>query len=151
MIGCMSYCGVLTPEEASFTDLVILQVSFMVSSVFLGIVGPAMLHDTVDYGRLSSESGARGVYFALYSFMIKVEVALGISAGLALAGWLGFDAGSTEQTSEGVFAIHFAMCWLPMVITAMGLYFIFKLPLNEARMEVISRRLEKRAQSIQVL
>ena len=95
----------------------------------------------LDYGVLKAENSARGVYFAMHMFMVKVETALGLSLGLALAGWLGFDAVASQQTTEGAFAIRFAMSWLPIVITILGLYFIYKLPLNERRMEIIGRRL----------
>lgn len=145
VIGGIFYTATLSPGHAGLVDLIIMKMIFVVASITLAIVGPAMLNDTIDYGLLQKESGARGVYLALYTFMVKIEVALGASLGLALAGWLGFQATEPTQTAQGAFAIRFTMCWVPMVIIGLGLYFIHKTPLNEARTAIIGRRLEKRA------
>ena len=145
LISGMFYCGTLSPGEAGFIDIIIMYMIFVVGGLFTGIIGPAMLNDTADYGLLTLKDGARGVYFALYVFVLKIGAALGVSAGLALVGWLGFDATATQQTADGTFAIRFTMCWLPMAITGLGLYFIAKTPLSEAKMEIIGRRLQARA------
>jgi GPH family glycoside/pentoside/hexuronide:cation symporter len=145
LLGEMFYCTLLNPGQAGLTDLIMMQMIFVFASLSLGIVAPAMLNDVIDYGLLSVENGSRGVFMALYTFMVKVEAAIGVSLGLALAGWFGFDATASQQSSEGAFAIRLAMCWLPMAITCLGLYFIYKTPLSEARMEIIGRRLEQRA------
>ena len=145
LIIAIFYCGTLSPGEAGLNDIIIMQVMIAVWGVCTGIIAPAMLNDTADYGLLTLEDGARGVYFALYIFILKIGSALGLSAGLALAGWLGFDATATQQTADGTFAIRFATCWLPMAITCLGLYFIAKTPLSEAKMEIIGRRLQARA------
>jgi GPH family glycoside/pentoside/hexuronide:cation symporter len=145
IIGGMFYGSLLSPGEAGLADLIALQMIFLIGSTFLAIISPAMLSDTVDYGSLKIENGARGVYFALFTFVLKIETALGVSLGLALAGWLGFDATAAQQSDDGIFAIRFTMCWLPMFISFLSLYFIVKTPLNEARMKIIGRRLVARS------
>ena len=142
-IGGMFYCGFLTPGGSSFISLIFVQVLFVLGSIFLNIVGPAMLNDVVDYGLLASEEDSRGVYFSLYFFLMKVEAALGVSLGLVIAGFLGFEATASQQTVEGGFAIRFAASWFPMVVTIVGLYFICRIPLDEARMAIVDRRLAK--------
>lgn len=145
LIAGVFYTSMLLPGQVGITDLIAVQVVLTAAGITLVIVGPSMLNDTVDYGLLHMENGTRGVYLALYTFLVKIEIALGASLGLALAGWLGFQASEQQQTAEGAFAIRFTMCWLPMAIICLGLYFIHRIPLTEARMAIIGRRLRKRA------
>jgi GPH family glycoside/pentoside/hexuronide:cation symporter len=141
----MLYASTLSPGEATLVDLIIIQMIIVFAGITMVIVAPAMLNDVIDYGSLNIDSGSRGVFMALYIFILKLEGALAVSLGLALAGWLGFDATATEQTTEGAFAIRFTMCWLPAGITALGLYFIAKYPLTDSHMAIIGRRLQQRA------
>ena len=78
--------------------------------------------------------------------MIKAPVALGTSLGLALAGWLSFDATATIHDESSAFAIHLAISWVPAVILTIGLFFIWRYPLDERRCAIIARRLQRRTQ-----
>ena len=88
----------------------------------------------------------RGTYFSIYIMVTKVQVALGLSLGLALAGWLGFDATVTTHDEASTFAIHLAISWVPAVILTIGLFFIWHYPLDEHRCAIIARRLQRRIQ-----
>ena len=145
VILALFYCGTLDPSHAGLFQLILIQIAMVIGSVFVAVVGTAMLSDTIDYGTLKTGREASGVYFAIYTFLTKMEVALGASMGLAMAGWLGFDATVSQQTLEGGFAIRFSMCWLPLVFMFLALYFIYKSPLNESRVAIVSRRLERKA------
>ena len=77
--------------------------------------------------------------------MTKAEAAFGLALGLALAGWLGFDATATTHNETSGFAIRMAMSWIPSAILCIGLFFIWLTPLNERRSGIIARRLAARA------
>ena len=77
---------------------------------------------TFDYGLLSDKKEHRGTYFIINILMIKAQVALGASLGLALAGWLSFDATATTHNESSAFAIHLAISWVPVVILTVGFF-----------------------------
>jgi|TARA_B110000114_G_scaffold184850_1_gene229738 MFS family permease len=86
----------------------------------------------------------RGSYFSIFTLMTTAQGALGLSLGLALAGWLGFDATATTHDESSAFAIHLAISWVPAVILSIGLFFIWRYPLDERRCAIIARRLQRR-------
>ena len=81
--------------------------------------------------------------------MVKAQMALGMAIGLALAGWLGFDASATVHNAQSGLAIHTAVSWLPVTLMSTGLYFIWKFPLDERRSTIVHRRLARRARVLE--
>ena len=138
------YLGQLSPSEGVFVELVIVYGIMTLGGVCSAVIAMPMLSDTVDYGLLSDKTERRGSYFAIYTLMVKAQSALGLSLGLALAGWLGFDATVTTHDETSAFAIHMAISWIPAVILALGLFFIWRYPLDEHRCAIIARRLQRR-------
>ena len=138
------YLGQLSPSEGVFVELVIVYGIMTLGGVCSAVIAMPMLSDTVDCGLLSDKTERRGSYFAIYTLMVKTQSALGLSLGLALAGWLGFDATVTTHDESSAFAIHMAISWIPAVILALGLFFIWRYPLDEHRCAIIARRLQRR-------
>ena len=140
----MLFLTQLSPDQNAIPVLLIAKIIIGLSSAFLAVISMPMLSETIDYGLLSDKTERRGVYFAALSFMMKAEAALGLALGLATAGWLGFDATATTHNEASGFAIHMAMVWIPCIILAVGLFFIWLTPLNERRSTIIARRLARR-------
>ena len=84
----------------------------------------ALMLDTFDRGLLSDKKERRGTYFSINILMIKAQVALGASLGLALAGWLSFDATATTHNESSAFAIHLAISWIQAVILTIGFFYM---------------------------
>ena len=78
----------------------------------------------------------RGSYFSIFTLMTTAQGALGLS--------LGFDATATTHDESSAFAIHLAISWVPAVILSIGLFFIWRYPLDERRCAIIARRLQRR-------
>ncbi|MDB9724470.1 MFS transporter [bacterium] len=142
------YIGNLSPSEDLWVELVIVYVGMTLGGSVLGVIIIPMLSDTVDYGLLSDKTERRGTYFSIYTLMTKAQVALALSLGLALAGWLGFDATATTHDESSAFAIHLAISWVPAVILTLGLFFIWHYPLDEHRCAIIARRLQRRTHCV---
>ena len=144
VFGGILYIGLLSPDEDVFVELAILYVMILLGANCSGVIGMPMLSDTIDYGLLSDKTERRGTYFAIYTLMVKAQIALGLSLGLGIAGWLGFDATATTHDEGSAFAIHMAISWIPAVILTIGLFFIWRYPLDEHRCAIIARRLQRR-------
>ena len=73
-----------------------------------------------------------------------MQGAIGGALGMGIAGWFGFDVLASEQTASGLLGLHLGVAWLPALIVGMAMLFIALMPLSEARMVVIRRRLAAR-------
>ena len=144
VVGTTVYIGQLSASESVLVELVIVYVIMTLGLTCSSVIVMPMLSDTVDYGLLSDIAERRGTYFSIVTLMTKAQMALGLSLGLALAGWLGFDATATTHDESSAFAIHLAISWIPAVILTVGLFFIWRYPLDERRCVIIARRLQRR-------
>ena len=142
------YTGTLNPGDATVIHLLILQTILIAGGVFGGVIAPAMLSDTIDYGALVDGVDRNGLYFSIFTLLVKMQGALGAAMGLALAGWFGFDATAAEQTARGIFGMQLAISWVPLCIASLGLVFIWRTPLNDRRNEIIQRRLAGRIRRV---
>ena len=144
MMLSVFYSGQLRPGEDIFLSLLILKIIAFVAGALLTITNLPLLNESIDYGLLSDKTERRGLYFSLYTLLLKFEGALGLALGLAIAGWLGFDATATTHGEASGFAIRMAMSWIPCVFMCLGFFFIWRLPIDERRAGIIARRLAAR-------
>ena len=138
------YSGQLRPGEDVFLTLLILKIIVYVCMAILPMITLSLLNESIDYGLLSNKTELRGLYFSIYSLLLKFEMALGLALGLAIAGWLGFDATATSHDEASGFAIGMAMSWIPCVFMSLGFFFVWRLPIDERRAAIIARRLAAR-------
>ncbi|MDB9953857.1 MFS transporter [Porticoccaceae bacterium] len=139
------YLGLLSPGHDAYMGLVVFYIILTFGGVSLGVIAMPMFSETVDYALLSDKTERRAAYFSVFSMMVKANGALGMAIGLAVAGWLGFDANATTHDAQSGFAIHMAVSWLPVALGSLGLFFIWKFPLDERRSAIIYRRLAGRS------
>ena len=139
------YASLLVPEEPAFIPLLIIMACISFYNVSTMIIVVSMLSESIDYGLIGDRTERTGVYYSVYGLLVKAEGALGVSLGLAIAGWLGFDATATSQSDQADFAIHMAVSWIPCVIFLIGSYLIYLIPLDERRSAIVARRLAGRA------
>ncbi|ETN92762.1 Glucuronide permease [Gammaproteobacteria bacterium MOLA455] len=144
MVLSIVYTGQLRPEEDVFLSLLTLKIVLTVGTAILPVITMPLLNESIDYGLLSNRAERRGLYFSIYSLLTKFEMALGLALGLAIAGWLGFDATETNHGEASGFAIRMAMSWIPCVFMCLGFFFIWRLPIDERRAGIIARRLAAR-------
>ena len=136
--------GLMSPENTNFTTLVILKIIQTMGFACLAAVAPAMLSEIIDYNQWKTGREQSATYFAIFTFMAKMEAAIAGALGLAIAGWYGFDAAATSHSEHSVFGITLAIAWLPLVFAALGLVAVFLLPINERRHKAIRCRLDAR-------
>ena len=143
------YLGSLSSGTDDYMGLVVFYIILTFGGVSTAVISMPMLSETIDYGLLDDKTERRAAYFSVFFMMLKAQVALGMAIGLALAGWLGFDASAAVHSAKSGFAIHMAVSWLPVALTSIGLYFIWKFPLDERRSTIVHRRLAGRARILE--
>jgi len=114
---------------------------FLVSPAGL-VIPAAMLADIVDYGRWKFRADYAGSYNALQTMMEKGLEGLGAAIGLAVAGWMGFNAEAPGE--DGRLGLLIAFPLLPAVLTLISVPLIWRFPITERRQRAIARRLDRR-------
>ena len=100
--------------------------------------------DTVEYGMFKGGSDDAALYLALYAFVQKMALAMGVGLALALAGNLGFNP-QAAITPQGIWALKLVTLILPGIIALAGCLLIWNYPITQKRHAVIRKWLARRA------
>lgn len=148
LIACFIYTAALTPNNTTFTELLLLKVTQTLGFIGISVISPAMLSEISDYGAWKLGSEQTATYFSVFTFMSKTVMAIGTALGLAVAGWYGFDASAASQSDSAKSGLILAMTWIPLVFAVPALVFIWLSPIDSRRHAVIRRRLDERRQRL---
>jgi GPH family glycoside/pentoside/hexuronide:cation symporter len=141
--GSVSILFYYLPNDA-ITAIILTQ------AVFSFLTGPtaamlfAMYTDIAAHIRLESGSVSNGLVMSAGSLAQKFGWAVGGALTSLLLGWAGYVA-DMPQTEDVKWLMRFMMSWAPMISCVLGAGFMFLYPLNEKRMEEITRALEARS------
>jgi len=141
--------GLLEPEPGGFYKLFALNMLMTFASGSAGVVAAPMLCDVIDYGRLKDGVERSAVYFAINGILVKVQAAMGGALGFILVGLFGFDMKATEQMPLAITGLRLSVAWVPMFFMVIAMFLIARMPLTEARMKVVRRRLGLRDNRLQ--
>ena len=125
--------GFIPVGEAGLVPMMILNPLSIFCITALVVAIPAMIGDVSDYGRLQSGEDQSGIYSAVYSFMTKSVHGIGAALGLGIAGFIGFDATATQQSSQGIFAIKLVTAWLPLIGAFAAATLMWTFPITRAK------------------
>ena len=107
---------------------------------FIWVMPPALVADAVEYGMLHGAGDDAAFYMALYFFVQKTALAVGVGLALPLAGALGF----VPATGAGAGALAFVALGLPLLLALPGAAVLFNYPIDERRHAEIRRQLAER-------
>lgn len=141
----------IDPAQDSETTVLILTALVLagssMSTACLLVSPAAMLADVVDYGTWRSGSAMAGSYFAFYSIVSKITIALGGSAGFILLGMIGYNVSpGAANTASAIFGLRGVVLVLPAVMGLIGAAILWRFPIDRRRHGIIGRRLANRAQ-----
>lgn len=109
----------------------------------------ALLGDIVDYDTLKTGSDQTGLYYSVLSLLNTGAAAVGGAAAFWLLGLLNFDAtGPNEGTA--LLGLHVAFAIAPAVTYALCAFVIWWFPIDARRHGIIRRRIENRAQRVEL-
>lgn len=114
---------------------------FLVSPAGL-VIPAAMLADIVDYGRWKFGADYAGSYNSLQTMMEKGLEGMGAATGLAVAGWMGYNAQAPDEGGRLGLLIAFPL--LPAALTLLSVPLIWRFPITERRQRAIALRLKRR-------
>lgn len=137
--ACMVGMTMLPPGAGSFWLYVPLAGVLALSSG-AGLIAPySLLGDIVDYDTLRTRQRRGGSYFALFTLVVKGNIAVGGGFAFMILGWAGYDAAAGGSSGSWGLLVGFGA--LPAVITLAAAAILWRFPLDQRRQDVIRRRL----------
>ena len=141
----------IKPETPVF--MIFILVVFLAFGVSAAHVMPhTLIPDCIDYGTMVSGKRTEGVYYGLVTFFYKMGVAVVIwISGLVLefTGYVNPEIyGEAVQPDSALTAIRIMQGPAPAAILLMGVLFIFLYPISRNKHKAITRRLEKREDTL---
>ena len=141
MIISFIYTSMLKLGEVGLLELIVLNALYTIGTGCIQAIAPALLSEIIDYNTWKFRTESTAMYFAIQLFLNKAVMAIGAAIGLAIAGWYGFEASTTEQSTESAVGLLLAMTVFPVGFLAMALVLTVLNPINARRHNIISRRL----------
>jgi Na+/melibiose symporter-like transporter len=114
---------------------------------FIWVMPPALISDTVEYGMFKGAGDDAALYMALYMFVQKLALAVGVGLALPLAAYLGFDT-ANPSSAESLRAIDWVGLILPGVIALGGAVVLWNYPITRERHAVLQKWLARRASRV---
>lgn len=114
----------------------------------LYIVVPSIVGDVVDYGELKFGENRGATYFSLNNLLSKTGIGVGGAAALAIAGHYGVDVSQTAQSTRAIRGLQLAYVILPSVLVLASSIFIWLIPIDRRRHDIVRRRIESRARRV---
>ena len=134
----------LRPGTLNLYPLYMLNTLMMFSLASMYVIAFPMLCDAIDYGRLNDGVERNALYFSIQAMLTKLQMAIGGAFGMAVVAWFGFDVEASQQSSTSILGLRLGVSLVPSVLVLMAMVFIAKMPLTEAKMKIIRRKLSRR-------
>lgn len=139
------YSGLLLPGETRVEHLMLLKVLNTFGHVCFAAIAPAMMSETIDYSVWKYKEQNAGVFFSIFAFISKANIAIGMALGLAIIGWFGYDATASSQGIDATRGLMLTMVWLPFGLALVVILALALSPINARRHRIIRRRLDSLA------
>ncbi len=112
------------------------------SIAFIWLILPSMVADICDVDELDTGLRREGMYGAVYGWVLKI----GVSLGLVLSGFVltmaGIDPAAKMQSPEAIRILRILFSMVPFLFTLAGAWLISRYPLTEQRMEHLKEKMD---------
>ncbi|MDN2565985.1 MFS transporter [Aquibium sp. A9E412] len=108
----------------------------------------AIQADVIDVDTEASGEQRSGVYFAAWSLVTKLSLALGVGIAFPLIGLAGFAAGAGADNPPGaLLALAATYAWLPVALKLVAVALMWRFPLDRAAQTRLRARIEARGRA----
>lgn len=109
------------------------------------LLANSMAADVVDADTATSGRQRTGVYFAVWSMVNKLSIALGVLLGTALPAAFGFEpAAEGGREPDALFALLAVYGFVPALLMGLGAPFLWRFPITAERQAALRREIEAR-------
>jgi GPH family glycoside/pentoside/hexuronide:cation symporter len=112
------------------------------SIAFIWLILPSMVADICDVDELDTGLRREGMYGAVYGWVLKI----GVSLGLLLSGFVltmaGIDPAAKIQSPEAIRTLRILFSLIPFLFTLGGAWLIYRYPLTEARVNELKEKID---------
>ena len=136
-----------TPEMPYLQLLDGLMYAFLDAAVFL--LCQSMIADVCDYDEVQHGKRREGIFAAIYGWMFKTGMALGVLAAGLLLAWIGFDKKVIDPSPEALLSIRLYFCVVPAIAFLIAGLLCYLYPLSRKKMAEIQTELENRKEAKQ--
>jgi glycoside/pentoside/hexuronide:cation symporter, GPH family len=105
----------------------------------------AIQADVIDVDTASSGEQRSAIYFAAWSLTTKLSLALAVGIAFPLLAYFGFEAGSTQNSDDALFALAAIYAWLPVALKLAAITIMWGFPLDESEQKRLRDKIEGRA------
>lgn len=128
-------------------DIVAFAMICVVTGILLGFdlaLPPAIQADVIDIDTTESGEQRSGLYFAAWSFITKLSLALSAGIIFPILAFAGFDASSTAgpQTSQALTTLSVLYAWAPIVPKLAAIAAMWGFSLDEEHQKALRLKLE---------
>jgi Na+/melibiose symporter-like transporter len=117
----------------------------------LSALPSAMCADVIDVDTATTGMRRAGAYFAIWSMVRKGTYALGVSIGLSLVVWFGFDSlADPRNTTNSEFSLLMVACVysvIPALFKFVGMPLLWSYPLTEEKVKEVQAKIAATQQS----
>ncbi len=147
VIGAVAFFALLplfmwVPRGEFLPALAVFLAAGMVTN-FIWVMPPALISDTVEYGMFKGAGDDAALYMALYMFVQKLALAVGVGLALPLAAGLGFDM-ANPSSAESLRAINWVGLILPGIVSIGGAVVLWNYPITRERHATLRKWLARR-------
>ena len=140
--ACMGGLALLPAQPQSFWAYMVLAGLISLSGG-AGMIAPfSILGDIVDYDTLRTRQRRGGAFFALFTLVIKANMAVGGGLAFLILGWAGYETRAAAQMPSAVWAMKAGFCVLPAILALVAGLILWRFPLDARRHALVRRRID---------
>jgi len=150
MVTCLAFAWVPMLEPGA---IIAFGVVCVVTGVGLGAdlaLPPALQADVIDFDTLRNRQNRAGLFFALWSMVTKLALALAVAATFPVLDAVGFDPKATENSPTALWTLAVIYAWIPVVLKLIAIALIWAFPITASRQRLMRKRLDALAARLSV-
>lgn len=124
-----------------YISLIVLRGSSLAAIIFLS---NAIAADVVDHDTVAAGKQRTGLYFALWSMIIKMAIGLGVFLGTALPAWYGFEPSLPTHSPASEYALMHIYGWLPCVLMWLAFPILWHFPITHTKQQALRAEIAAR-------